>query len=335
MSRIFFIYLLCICTLLAENDLTVSPEMINLGEIPDIKKVDMSFEIKNQGKKEIIIEKVETSCGCSSATPDPKTIKSGKSSKIKVTLNPKGKKGYNSWQVKIFTNSITDPILYVSFDAKILHTGVLSHKFITFGEFRQEVAQKKEFWISPENFPKFKITSIKQNLFTHKKKCFDIEITDDTYDGFYPGARPGKRITIKTKKDISYGRIDGELVVKTNIPNHEEMRLSILARVAGDIGIRPDSVSFGLLRKKKVKSRHIYIYHRNGASFEIKNIRSPWKEVSIKTEVMIPKQYYKLILTCKPSSSTKNGEMRGDLIIETSDKQQAIIKIPMQGYAVN
>ena len=137
---------------------------------------------------------------------------------------------------------------------------------------------------------------------------------------------------LTTKKDIPYGRIDGELTVETNIPGYEEIKVAILARVAGDIGVRPDTISFGLLRSGKSKTRHAFIYHRNGESFAIKAIRSPWKDISVTKEEKIKGQYYKIIVVCAPSANMKAGEIRDHIVIETSDEKQAQIKIPLQGY---
>ena len=182
--------------------------------------------------------------------------------------------------------SVTD----ASFEADVLQTGTVSNKFLSFGEFRREATQEKRLWISPENNPNFKIISIKQTIFDQQRECFDIEVKDDVYAGFHPGERPAKCIVLTTKKDIPYGRIDGELTVETNIPGYEEIKVAILARVAGDIGVRPDTISFGLLRSGKSKTRHAFIYHRNGESFTIKAMHSPWPELSITKEEMIKNQ---------------------------------------------
>ncbi|WP_372368859.1 DUF1573 domain-containing protein [Candidatus Uabimicrobium sp. HlEnr_7] len=326
-----FIWVSLLC---AQNDLSISPQTIPLGKIPDTKKVDMAFEVKNIGNSAITIEKVETSCGCSSAKPDPSFLNPGGTSQIKVHLDPRGKKGHSSWQIKVFTNSVHSPILYANFEADVVQTGTVSHKFLSFGEFRRENVQQKRLWISPENEQKFKITKIQQNIFDQQQECFDIEVKDDIYDGFYPGKRPAKCITLITKKDIPYGRIDGELTIETNIPGYEKIVVSILARVAGDIGVRPDTISFGLLRGSKSKTRHAFVYHRNGGSFDIKAIHSPWKELLITKEVMIPNQYYKIIVVCKPSKQMKAGEIRDAIIIETSDEKQQQLKIPLQGYVM-
>ncbi|BBM83081.1 DUF1573 domain-containing protein [Candidatus Uabimicrobium amorphum] len=331
----FILALFFVALVTAQDDLVISPETISLGKIPDNKKIDMVFTITNNSNSTVVIEKVETSCGCSSAYPTPSEVSPAGTSKIKANLDPRGKKGYSSWQIKVFTNSVNTPIVYASFDADVLQTGTVSHKFLSFGEFRRETTQKKQLWISPENNPDFKIIAIKQNIFDQQGEYFDIEVKDDVYAGFYPGKRPAKCIVLTTKKDIPYGRIDGELSIETNIPGYEKIKVAILARVAGDIGVRPDTISFGLLRDGKPKTRHAFIYHRNGESFTIKAMHSPWPELSITKEEMIKNQYYKIIVVCKPSKNMKAGEMRDHIVIETSDEKQTKIKIPLQGYVMS
>lgn len=330
----FVVALFLAVIMTAQDDLVISPETISLGKIPDNKKIDMVFTVKNDSNSTVVIEKVETSCGCSSAYPTPAEVLPAGISKIKANLDPHGKKGYSSWQIKVFTNSVNTPILYASFEADVLQTGTVSHKFLSFGEFRRETTQQKRLWISPQNNPDFKILNIEQNIFDQEHECFDIEVKDDVYAGFHPGKRPAKCIVLTTKKDIPYGRIDGELTVETDIPGYEKIKVAILARVAGDIGVRPDTISFGLLRNGKPKTRHAFIYHRNGESFAIKAIHSPWKEISVTKEEMIEGQYYKIIVVCTPSSNMKAGEMRDHIVVETSDEKQTQIKIPLQGYVM-
>ena len=134
----FVLALLLVVTITAQNDLVISPETISLGKIPDNKKIDMVFTVKNNSNANVVIEKVETSCGCSSAYPTPSEVLPAGTSKIKANLDPRGKKGYSSWQIKVFTNSVNTPILYASFEADVLQTGTVSHKFLSFGEFVSE-----------------------------------------------------------------------------------------------------------------------------------------------------------------------------------------------------
>lgn len=70
------------------------------------------FEVTNTGKKPLIIEKVEASCGCTTPEKPEAPILPGKSDKIKVVFKPKpGQTGEQHKTVTVTAN--TDPKLTV------------------------------------------------------------------------------------------------------------------------------------------------------------------------------------------------------------------------------
>jgi hypothetical protein len=70
------------------------------------------FEVTNTGKKPLIIDKVEASCGCTTPEKPEQPILPGKSDKIKVVFTPKpGQTGEQNKTVTISAN--TDPKLTV------------------------------------------------------------------------------------------------------------------------------------------------------------------------------------------------------------------------------
>lgn len=70
------------------------------------------FIVKNTGKKPLIIEKVEASCGCTTPEKPEKPILPGKSDKIKVVFHPKpGQTGEQNKTVTVSSN--TSPRLTV------------------------------------------------------------------------------------------------------------------------------------------------------------------------------------------------------------------------------
>lgn len=114
--------------LLKEDFSNLSPEQLALapvtefntlehdfGEIAPDKPVSYKFKLKNTGKTNLAIRKIRPSCGCTAVAPDNTIIVPGKSCKILVRFDPKGKKGNQKKAITIITN---DPknyrtILYI------------------------------------------------------------------------------------------------------------------------------------------------------------------------------------------------------------------------------
>ena len=90
----------------AEFDETI----FNFGEIKQGAKVDKIFHMKNTGKRELIVRRIRTTCGCTAAQPGKKVLAPGETTELKVTFNSRGKLGRQSKPVTIITNDPNNPI---------------------------------------------------------------------------------------------------------------------------------------------------------------------------------------------------------------------------------
>ena len=62
---------------------------IDFGKIKEDSENNASFIVTNTGKSPLIIEKVDVSCGCTTAKKPEKPIAPGKSDKIEIVFHPK------------------------------------------------------------------------------------------------------------------------------------------------------------------------------------------------------------------------------------------------------
>jgi hypothetical protein len=82
----------------------------DFGRIPQGKPVTHNFEVVNNGKKPLILENVEASCGCTTPEWSPEPVAPGGKTIIKV--------GFNASSAGLFKKSIT--INYNSDEVKTL-----------------------------------------------------------------------------------------------------------------------------------------------------------------------------------------------------------------------
>jgi hypothetical protein len=73
------------------------------------EKKDHTFNLTNEGKSELIIRNVRSSCGCTAVAPSKKVIAPGESVPIKVTFDSRGKRGRQSKSVTVITNDPKTP----------------------------------------------------------------------------------------------------------------------------------------------------------------------------------------------------------------------------------
>ncbi len=81
----------------------------DFGAMKQGEKKDYTFELTNDGKSDLMIRKVRSSCGCTAVAPSKKVIAPGETVPIKVTFDSKGKRGRQSKSVTVITNDPKTP----------------------------------------------------------------------------------------------------------------------------------------------------------------------------------------------------------------------------------
>ena len=80
-------------------------EVHDFGKIYEGETVSYSFKFRNTGKTDLIIADVSTSCGCTVPSFPKTPIHPGKEGAIKVSFNSAGKRGYQSKNIVVVSNS--------------------------------------------------------------------------------------------------------------------------------------------------------------------------------------------------------------------------------------
>jgi len=84
-------------------------KVINLGVIKAKKEQEIKFKYTNRLSKPLLIYDVKTSCGCSVAQWDKKTLEKNESSLLTVLFTPESS-GYNAKTIMVFYNHSENPI---------------------------------------------------------------------------------------------------------------------------------------------------------------------------------------------------------------------------------
>jgi hypothetical protein len=80
---------------------------IRLGE-----KSKAVFQLKNTGNSPLVISRVSTSCGCTVADWDKQPITSGRTTEIKVEMNPEEEGAFKK-TITVYCNTIESPMKLV------------------------------------------------------------------------------------------------------------------------------------------------------------------------------------------------------------------------------
>lgn len=95
-------------------------ESFDFGDIKPGSKVEHTFNLSNEGKKELIIRDVKSSCGCTAVSPSKNIVASGESVPLKVTFDSTGKNGRQSKTITVITNDPKNPTTVLRIASNIL-----------------------------------------------------------------------------------------------------------------------------------------------------------------------------------------------------------------------
>lgn len=90
------------------------------GTIKEDTDNNASFIVTNTGKKPLIIEKVDVSCGCTTAKKPEKPIMPGKSDKIEVVFHPKVGQLKEQHKTITVTANTNPPIAVLNIEAFVI-----------------------------------------------------------------------------------------------------------------------------------------------------------------------------------------------------------------------
>jgi hypothetical protein len=99
------------CTNQEENSSSGTPDIkflkteFDFGTIQMGEKVTCDFVFENQGDGDLLINKVDSDCGCAIANYETKAIKPGEKSSITAVFDSNGLPGFQMKKITVFSNA--------------------------------------------------------------------------------------------------------------------------------------------------------------------------------------------------------------------------------------
>lgn len=123
MKRIFFVMIVISASLLLGQTgpkISSPAPDYDFGEILEGQVVSHEFEVVNNGKSNLRLEKVRSSCGCTAVQPVQTLLKPGEKTKIKVEFNSENRLGPQTKYVYVFSNDPQTPEYKLTFNAVVV-----------------------------------------------------------------------------------------------------------------------------------------------------------------------------------------------------------------------
>lgn len=90
------------------------------GDILQGQYLTYNFRLTNKGKRDLVIESVKASCGCTATEPKEKVVKGGGTTEITARFDSNGKQGPQHKTITVTTNDPQNPVIILHLRCNIL-----------------------------------------------------------------------------------------------------------------------------------------------------------------------------------------------------------------------
>jgi len=98
----------------------VEPAAFDFGRAVPNRTLQKEFTIRNFGSEDLVIEAVTTTCGCTAALTESRTVKPGGATPLRVTFETRNYNGRVEREVLVRSNDPTTGLLKVKVEATVV-----------------------------------------------------------------------------------------------------------------------------------------------------------------------------------------------------------------------
>ncbi len=307
----------------------------NFGAIrsSDANIITHTFVFRNAGEENLVINKIRPSCGCLSAIASATQIAPGATASITAALNPKGKFGKQTINVRVNTNDPTNESQNFRMSGMILSDWRVVPTQVDMGAMGKLQSTTKDVIVTSQYLkddPRFKITSIKSDCpeikaITAEAPAPKQEQPDNTFDEVQ------RIVRINVTGGTTEGEQSHRVYISTDDPKNPTHTVFVRWIVEGDLSCLPKKVFVSDVRGKKA-SRDLTLSSRSGQTFDVTSIELQGSkgnddlEITLKPDSTPTRKVY----TIKPKIVTDalTDTRSGKIIFKTTNPEQSVLSVP-------
>jgi hypothetical protein len=290
----------------AQPDIEFETTSKDFGVTTPGKKLHHDFLFTNQGNRPLIIDSVQSSCGCTAAILSATTIPAGATDIISVTMTTASTTTMKKY-VTVRSNDPDNP----SVNLEVLATVQQLWSFypqsnFNLGDVQQNGTASKTIFLRHSKGEKRNILSTRVN-----NPKFKVEIGEETAEGI--------PVTVHFQAGQEEGTVTDVVEIRTDDLEQADIRETVIARVVGPLRFTPKNVFFGTVKKGETVTRQVEVRvadPKQQDQFKITELNSKAKDVQGKILKQRPDGSYVIELTF--SAPETQGFKRGLLEIKSN-----------------
>lgn len=287
----------------------------DFGKIYKGQKVEHIFKFENQGKIDLEISKVKSSCGCTATILKNKIIPPGKTGEIKTTFNSGSLKGKVTKSITVKSNDPKIPNYTLTISGEIAEIISTSPKRINFGSVY--VGGKIDKTVTVTSDSHFEIKKI-----TPSRPFLQASIKEENENSY--------TINITSNGSHDIGRFSGAIYIETDNKIQPKVTIPFFGEIIGDITTYPKKLYYGNIKKGKERVQKVFV-KLNKENLKILEIKVTPDYLSAKIIENYKKNNAQYLIEVRLHEDAAIGRINGLLEINTNSKAQPKIKVPITG----
>lgn len=313
---------------IAAPKIDVIPETKDAGTVAKGQVIDATFVIKNTGGSDLIITDARPGCGCTVASFD-KVIKAGDEGKVVSHVDTKTFSGPISKSILLVSNDPDRPQINLFIKATVKpFVDVLPNAYVRFSVIKGDSDSQSLILLSDEK-------SFKPAVAEASQPYVKAEIAPAGEKDKIPG-HPGEqyRLKLTVTGDAPEGLLNAPVRITTGVSQQPQVEVPVAGIVRARVQVTPVLVNFGNFTAGKDPITRNIIVTNNKPTVPVKITKAEVSVAGFLTDIVPTQEGVSYTVVVKPSDKVKKGPFDGIVKLFTTDKEKAVIELPLKGEAL-
>lgn len=306
----------------AGPDLRFDDYAFRLGVVNQGEQVTCSFKCRNLGTSDLVISKVDTSCGdCLVPLGGPQAIAPGGEGEIKALVTTAHQGRAVSKELFVTSNDPVSPTVHLQVTGYVrLPRLIYAPHAIVFGNPRRTDSVRSELYVPSDEEDPVRVRSASAST---PYLSADLSPSTDP-------ERPGYLISATLKPGAPVGPFKASVTIASDNPKQPVAEVPVTALIRGNVDLDHDSFFLGALNKGQERKAAVDVSTVASSPLRIDKIDNPLPYLSVDVKPKVEGKEYTLTATLKPDAPV--GNIKGEVTIHTNDPDQPEIKVPVYAY---
>jgi len=291
----------------------------DVGRVPQNSAFRHSFRLRNDGTAPLVIQKVETDCGCTAAMYRDTVIAPGASSALDLQFDSRDYEGEVQRVVVLKTNDPAEPRIDLVVRAEVVPAVLVDQRVLDFGEVRrgQEPVVMARF-LTDARSP-FRIEAPKEG-----RSHVAWEVSPSPAD-------TGKAMILKARlrRDAPMGIFNERVIVPVQHPKSGNESIMIRGQVYSYFRLKEKTLQFGRVRSGEKVARTTFITADGTLPYRITSGETAGQGFSVAirpagTGFSVEVTYVGPKFTGPPPNA---GKVREEIVLHTTDPNEPILRL--------